>query len=72
MSLGRQWPLSSVGIKDVGDINVDDFVGEPSLRQMYVDRIIERGDLSRLSDGRVRQAVQAAIWAVPESVRENL
>ena len=59
--LARTWPLSSVGILGVGDVDVSPFMPHPSLRQTYVDRILERRDLSRLSDPRVREAAQEAL-----------
>ena len=65
-SLAKKWPLSSVGIKDMGDVDVGGFIGHPSLRRLYADRIIERGDVSRLNDPRVREAVRESLGAFPE------
>ncbi|HTL28051.1 MAG TPA: hypothetical protein VL282_02470 [Tepidisphaeraceae bacterium] len=64
--LGRQWPLSSVGMQDIGDVDADPFIEDRSLRQLYVDRIIERQDVSRLKDERVKRAVRGALAGVPE------
>ena len=64
--LARDWPLSSVGAKDVGVVDASAFISHPSLRQLYVDRIIERGDASRLDDAAVREAVRAALGGFPE------
>jgi MoxR-vWA-beta-propeller ternary system domain bpX4 len=62
------WPLSSVGIPDATGKNapsdpkqIDSILEHPSLRTLYVDRIMARKDLSRLSDPRVREGVTAAI-----------
>jgi hypothetical protein len=60
------WPLSSVGMADV---NSDSSVvlSHACLRSMYVDRIIERQDKSRLQDEAVRKAVDAALGAYADS-----
>ena len=67
--LARLWPLSSVGVKGLGEaggLDTEPFIGHPSLRQLYVDRIIERQDVSRLDDPAVRQAVREALGHFPE------
>lgn len=64
--LARRWPLSSVGVKELGAVDVSPFMDHSSLRQLYVDRIIERGDTSRLADPLVREAVRAALGGFPE------
>lgn len=66
MELARAWPLSSVGVKDLREVDVTPFIDDPCLRQLYVDRIIERGDVSRLGHPAVDEAVQAALGAHPE------
>lgn len=68
MALARAWPLSSVGIKGVGEVDVAPFIRDASLRRLYVDRIIERGDHSRLNHAGVREAVREAIGAYPQLV----
>ncbi len=57
----RDWPLSSVGIPEVGDVVIDPFAENPSLLQLYVDRIIAEEDVSRLADPRVREGVRSAL-----------
>ncbi len=61
----QRWPLSSVGIAQLDSMLIDaalaPIVGHASLLRLYVDRIIDRGDASRLSADAVRQAVAAAI-----------
>lgn len=64
-SLARAWPLSSVGMADLGPVDVEPFIAHPSLRRLYADRVIERADLSRLIDPRVREAVREALGAFP-------
>src|SRR5258708_6690487 len=48
--LAKQWPLSSVGVPGLGEVDVKGFIDHPSLRRLYVDRIIERTDLERLAE----------------------
>ncbi len=59
--LGRQWPLSSVGMPELGRVDPSAFMTNASLRTLYVDRILERRDTSRLDHPEVRAAVQAAV-----------
>ena len=65
-ALARAWPLSSVGVPGLDDVDASAFVDHPSLRQLYVDRIIERGDVSRLKHPAVRAAVGEALGAYPD------
>jgi len=58
--LGREWPLSSVGMSEVGAVDVSGFI-DPSLLALYADRIIATRDVSRLSDLRVRDALKRAL-----------
>ncbi|MCA9220957.1 MAG: hypothetical protein KDA71_11555 [Planctomycetales bacterium] len=61
LRLARMWPLSSVGMPDLGSLNVDVVVSHPSLLFLYVDRIINCTDLSPLDDERVQTAVASAL-----------
>lgn len=65
-----EWPLSSVGVPQLGEVNVASFMDDPCLRAMYVDRIIVHRDVSRLKDDRVRDAVREALGAFPELAPE--
>lgn len=65
-SLAARWPLSSVGIPDTAPSSPPDFLENPCLKQVYVDRIIARSDVSRLSLPQVRDAVKAALGMYPE------
>jgi hypothetical protein len=70
LSWGRQWPLSSVGIAGVeveaASVDLAAVLSSPGLLQMYVDRIIDRRDNSRIGHHAVRQALAAAIGLHPE------
>lgn len=57
---GEQWPLSSVGMA-VTVSGPLDWLSEPCLRQLYVDRIVAEQDESRLADEATRQAVRQTL-----------
>jgi hypothetical protein len=63
--LALAWPLSSVGMPEVGEVDVSGFIRHPGLRRLYADRIMERNDRSRLGDAAVVAAVREAIGAYP-------
>ena len=65
-ALAKAWPLSSVGVKGLGEVDVRPFIAHPSLRRLYVDRIIERGDVSRLNHPLVLDAAREAVGAFPQ------
>jgi hypothetical protein len=65
-----RWPLSSVGIPGTSIGSIDGFADNPTLLALYVDRIIERRDQSRLDDPRVREAILRAIGAHDELAPE--
>jgi hypothetical protein len=70
LELACAWPLSSVGIQNESNFAIDGFADNPSLMALYVDRIIERCDKSRLGDQRVREAFRAAVGAHAELAGE--
>jgi hypothetical protein len=53
------WPLSSVGVPDLADLNLDTFIHQPALARLYADRIVADGDTSRLGDSRVDDLLRA-------------
>ena len=59
--LGRRWPLSSVGMPGVAPASIEPVAGHPGLLRLYVDRILAAGDVDRLDDPRVADAVRLAI-----------
>jgi hypothetical protein len=62
----RQWPLSSVGMSDIGDVSVDRFAGHPSLMQLYADRIITAVDTPRAADPRIRRQLESSVGMFPQ------
>jgi hypothetical protein len=64
--LAQAWPLSSVGVAGLGEPNLETFAGHAGLMQLYVDRILSRGDHARLADARVKAVARAALGAYPE------
>lgn len=68
--LAVHWPLSSVGVAELGPVNIGGFIDDPCLRQLYLDRIIERRDVSRLEDERVRAGLRQTIGLFPELAPE--
>jgi hypothetical protein len=61
--IARAWPLSSVGAGDFDNLDVSPFIDHPSLRQLYVDRIIAHNDASRLAHPDIRESVRASLGA---------
>jgi len=61
--LAARWPLSSVGIPDLPAPAIDGIAEHPALVALYVDRVIERRDRSRLNDPRIRDAFLTAMGA---------
>jgi hypothetical protein len=70
--LAGVWPLSSIGMPDLPAPAIDGIAEHPALVALYVDRIIERRDRSRLSGPRIREAFLTAIGAHRELAPELL
>lgn len=66
LALARGWPLSSVGVPDCVPTQIDSFIAHPALQQLYIDRILARTDLTRLSDSRVAGMAMEALGAFSE------
>ncbi len=64
--LAAAWPLSSVGIDDLGPLKLESFVRLGALLQLYADRVLAAADVSRLGDPRVDAALAKALGAHPE------
>jgi hypothetical protein len=65
-ALARAWPLSSVGISLPTAVDVSSFIQDRCLRMLYVDRILQRKDQSRLNHPILQQAMKEAIGLHPE------
>jgi hypothetical protein len=67
-ALAARWPLSSVGVAGIScqAKDVEAFIGHPSLRQLYLDRIAASGDVSRLDVSALRRDMRAAIGNYPQ------
>lgn len=61
-----EWPLSSVGMAVAGAIEIGPWTSDRCLMGLYVDRVIARGDASRLTDPQVREAVRQALGPFSE------
>ena len=47
-------------------LNLDPFWNDDCLQRLYIDRVLDRGDKSRLSDPRVAEAIRAVLGNHPE------
>ncbi|TWT33927.1 hypothetical protein KOR34_37630 [Posidoniimonas corsicana] len=61
MRWAREWPLSSVGVPGVGEVDSRVVLGCPALASVYVDRVLATADVDRLREDPVRDAVAAAL-----------
>jgi len=66
LTVAREWPLSSVGVPGVGAVEVESFIGHFGLRQLYVDRIIARQDVTRLGNPLVDTSLRETLGAFPD------
>lgn len=57
--LGRDWPLSSVGLPGIESIELHSFIRHPGLMRLYTDRILAVQDMSRLSDPVIEEQIRA-------------
>jgi hypothetical protein len=57
--IAADWPLSSVGIEGLENLQIDSFVEHSALRRLYADRIVAAGDKSRLGDARLDDLLRA-------------
>ncbi len=63
VELGARWPLSSVGMTGIPSVDEQAFMDDGALRQLYVDRILEREDSTRLRSPEVRRATRESLGA---------
>ena len=65
-NLANRWPLSSVGMRNVSPLCVDEIFQHASLRMFYRDRVLAREDWSRLDHPPTRMLIEEAIGGHPE------
>ena len=72
-----QWPFSSVGIELNEPVNYDIVLSHPSLKQAYIDRIIERKDNKRITDPAIKTYIKEStgqyirtIWPEIETIEK--
>ncbi|MEM7626052.1 MAG: hypothetical protein AAF333_10530 [Planctomycetota bacterium] len=60
---GARWPLSSVGAAGITPTadRLDVILNNAALRAAYVDRVLSRSDMDRLSDERVAEAARLSV-----------
>lgn len=68
-ALAIHWPLSSVGIPDLGRLDVAPLLADAGLRRYYVDRILRLRDGSRAAEPAVAVAIAAAVGGHRELAR---
>lgn len=56
-----QWPLSSVGMAGIEPVGLEAVLGHAGLRRVYVDRVLERNDHSRLHDPQVVAEIRTVL-----------
>jgi hypothetical protein len=59
--LASGWPLSSVGIPDLAELELNTFINHPALARLYADRVVAGADTSRLGDPRVDELLSTDI-----------
>ena len=57
-TVGKTWPMSSVGMPACGGGSIGEFEADPTLLRLYVDRIEAEGDLTRLGVAAVDRMVR--------------
>lgn len=72
LELGRSWPLSSVGMPELGDVCLDAIADHPGLWQLYLERVVARGDAVRAAEPSVREAIAAQTGIYPQLARTAL
>lgn len=66
VTFAARWPLSSVGVRGLGRVDEALITQDTCLLKAYVDRIIRKSDVARLSDRQVRHMVQASLGLYPD------
>ena len=64
--MAMTWPLSSVGMPDIEVSKLGGIIDHPGLLRFYADRILAKGDKTRLQHPEVQNAVQQALGYYPQ------
>lgn len=54
----QQFPFSSIGIEGIEKLEIDEILNHSSLRQSYIDRILQAEDKECLKDERIQELVK--------------
>ena len=60
-NLATAWPFSSIGIPIKKEVDIDVIFSNPSLKQEYIDRIIQQKNAARITDQTIEDAVRETI-----------
>lgn len=71
-TLLRDWPLSAVGVPDLGPVDPGPLLADPGLRRLYVDRILSRDDVDAALHEAVRPTVLGAIGEVHQPIAPRI
>lgn len=66
MDWARTWPLSSVGIEEVQDVDIEPLRTSPTVMRLYIDRIVALNDTNRINAPDLRDLAAASIGDFPE------
>ena len=66
----RVWPLSSVGVSNVGEVDITAISASPCLMSMYVNRIIEKNDRARASQRLVQAKLRESAGEYVDLISE--
>lgn len=59
----EDWPLSSIGLRNVASPKLDKILSHQSLMKMYIDRIIEKDAFENISSAKLRDQICIALGA---------
>lgn len=66
MEWARSWPLSSVGMEGVPDVDINPLRTSPTMMRLYRDRIVACKDTTRLKPPDVRELAAVSLGDYPE------
>lgn len=66
----QTWPLSSVGVEDLGPVDAKTILAHPCLATIYINRIFERRDIGRTKDSAIQSKLRSIAGGYPELVKD--